>query len=120
MKKELCFTDYIEIVTDTYDTLIYSPVFSSTLGLYLFNEDEKPIRDISLINHTFIVSYIDGRIRVMDSEILSVKISDVFFNRRMKMSIDGNLFKYDKAAAMYYDLDISKSIDYENKSRNRT
>lgn len=114
MERKFCFTDYIELLSEKDDSILYSPVFSSNLGLYLFNEEEKPIRDILLINYDVIINYVDGTIRVLDDKIVSVEISDNLFKRRMNITIVGNLFRYDKVAALHYDLDITKAIDYEN------
>ena len=121
MDKQFSFsTDYIEIITDDDDILIFTPVYSNKLGLYLYNEDEKPIKDILLLNSELIYNYVTGEKKLTGKNVLSVKIEDKHFKRRMKENINNNLFKYSVNDALFYDLDVKQSIEYgKNKTKKK-
>ena len=123
-EKKISFSDSIEILTEEYDYLIYTPVFSSEIGLYLYCDDEKPIKFIELINSKLLIYYVDGGVRCLNSNVLLVNIDDSRFQRRMKSSLSGNLLRYSIYDANYYDLDVSKAFLQEentnNKSRKRS
>lgn len=116
MEKEVRFSDYIEIVNDKYDTMLYNPVYSEKNGLYLHSEDDMPIRYISLIKSKMFICYLNGLIKQVDDEIRSINVSDELFARRMKSGISGELLQYDYDSAVEYDLDVTKSFDYEERS----
>ena len=121
MDKQFSFsTDYIEIITDDDDILIFTPVYSNKLGLYLYNEEEKPIKDILLLNSELIYNYVTGEKKLTGKNVLSVKIEDKHFKRRMKENINNNLFKYSVNDALFYDLDVKQSIEYgKNKTKKK-
>ena len=68
MEKEVRFSDYIEIVNDKYDTMLYNPVYSEKDGLYLYSEDDMPIRYISLIKSKMFICYLNGLIKQIDGD----------------------------------------------------
>ena len=113
MSKEIRFSDYIMLETSSYDSIIYNPVYSEELGLYLYNDDEKPIRYISIDNSRVTLHYLDGEIKTLNYYIMSVTVEDTFFRRRMNKGISGNLFYYDKDEASFYDLDMTTSVTSE-------
>lgn len=118
MSVELYFSDHIEIINSAYDTTVYSPIYSEKLGLYLFNENEKPIREILLNESVLTIYYLDGEKKVLDDKVMFIRVFDIRFNKRMKMTIAGNLFKYDKKDALLYNLDMTKAFDYEIEKHN--
>lgn len=124
MGKEISFSDYIIVLTSTYDLVIFNPVYSNVLGLYLNIEDKKPIRELTLINGCLTVHYIDGEIEIIDENVLSIEIDDKSIRRRLNSTIEGNLLKYDKEDAIYYNLNILKAFDYsltrDSKKRKRS
>ena len=124
MGREFSFSsDYIEILTNNYDSIIYTPVYCENKGLYLYTEDEKPIKDITLINSGLIINYLDGENRLIDNIVMSITIEDSSFKRRMKKSIIGTLFKYSVNDALLYELEIINAFDYETidpKTRKRS
>ena len=113
MSKEIRFSDYIMLETSTYDLIIYNPVYSEELGLYLYNDDEKPIRNISIDNSRVTLHYLDGEIKTLKHYIMSVSVEDTLFRRRTNKSISGNLFYYDKDEAIFYDLDVTTAVTRE-------
>ncbi len=114
MGKEFSFSsDYIEITTGTYDTLLFTPVYSKELGLYLCKEDDKPIKDITLINSRLIIRYLDGGRQLLDDIIISIEVQDKYFKRKTKSSINNSLFIYSLNDALFYDLEEKKAFDYE-------
>lgn len=114
MEKEFVFSsDYIEITTKEYDSIIYTPIYSENKGLYLYTEDEKPIKNIMLINSGLIINYLDGENRLMDNIVMSITIDDKSFKRRMNEGISGSLFKYSVIDAHFYELEVEKAYDYE-------
>ena len=95
MGKELIFSsDYIEVLTSNYDTIIYTPVYSEEVGLYLSLEDEKPIKDITLLNSCLIINYLSGETKLVDLPIISITVEENYFKRRTDKGIIGTLFKY--------------------------
>lgn len=120
MGKELVFSsDYIEILTKDYDTIIYTPVYSEELGLYLSSESEKPIKDILLFNDNMIINYMDGKKKLLDTQLTSVTVNDIYFKRRTNISICGTLFKYSINDAQLYELETDKSIDYVTSNKKK-
>lgn len=107
------FSDYIEIITDTYETILYSPIYSSELGLYLSKEDDRPIKEILLIDSKLTIHYLDGEEKEINKMAMSIMVEENLFRKRMKNTISGNLFKYDKKDALIYNLDMTKALDYE-------
>lgn len=115
MEREFRFSDYIEIVNDKDDTILYNPVYSEKNGLYLYSEDDMPIRYISLIKSKMFICYLNGLIKQLDDEIRSINVSDELFSRRIKSGILGELLQYDYDSAVVYELDVTKSFDYEER-----
>lgn len=114
MEREFVFSsDYIEILTKDYDTIIYTPAYSQNLGLYLSSEGENPIKDILLFNSSMIINYIDGKKKLLDISLISVIVNDIHFNRMTNTSICGTLFKYSINDAQIYDLEVEKSVNYK-------
>lgn len=111
--KEFHFSDYIEVLTETYNIIIYSPIYSNRIGLYLGSENEKPIKEISLINSKLTIHYLDGQKKRLEDKIMSIRIDGTFFKRKMKISIEGNLLKYSTNDAILYNLDINKAYNYD-------
>lgn len=124
MGKELVFSsDYIELMTYNYDSIIYTPVYSEKDGLYLSAEDENPIKDITLLNSNLIINYLNGETKLVDISIMSVTVYDNHFKRRTNNSIIGTLFRYSVNDAHKFELDVEKSFDYETiipKKRKRS
>ncbi len=116
MKKDFCFTDSIEVLMDNYDFILFTPVYSMELGLYLSTEDDKPIKQIVLLNSKLTVYYVDGMIRQSQNSVLSILVDDKFFKRRIKTGILGDLFKYSYDDATFYGLDVSKAFDYRARN----
>ena len=116
MKKDFCFSDCIEIVTDKYDMMLYTPAYSKELGLYLYSEDDMPIQYISLIKSKMFIFYLNGMIKQFDGIIRSINVSDKLFSRRIKNGILGELLKYDYDSSVMYELDNSKAFDYEERN----
>ena len=120
MGKELIFSsDYIEILTNEYDTIIYTPVYSEKVGLYLSLEGDKPIKDILLFNSNIIINYIDGKKKLLDISLMSVTVNDTHFKRRTNTSICGTLFKYTITDAQIYELEVEKSVDYKTPEQSK-
>lgn len=115
MKKEFLFSDSIEVVMDKDDVMLYTPIYSKELGLYLYNEEEYPIKEIYLVNSKLTIHYLNGIIRQLEGTVLSITVDDKLFKRRMKTGIEGNLLKYDYDDALFYDLDVKKAYDYEKR-----
>lgn len=111
--KEFHFSDYIEVLTETYNIIIYSPIYSNRIGLYLGSENEKPIKEISLIDSKLTIHYLDGQKKRLEDKIMSIRIDGTFFKRKMKISIEGNLLKYSTNDAILYNLDINKAYNYD-------
>lgn len=124
MSKEFVFlSDYIEILTCEYDTMIFTPVYSEEAGLYLGMEDEKPIKCITLLNSNLIIDYLNGQTKLIDIPVISVTIQDSHFIRRVNRSFVQTLFRYSANDAQKYELDIEKAFDYktvEVKTRKRS
>lgn len=124
MGKEFSFSDYIIVLTSTYDLIIFNPVYSNVLGLYLNTEDKKPIRELTLINGCLTIHYIDGEKEIIDECVLSIEVEDKSIRRRINTTIEGFLLKYDKEDAMHYNLNILKAFDYslteDSKKRKRS
>lgn len=116
MKNEFRFSDCIEIVTDKYDMMLYTPAYSEELGLYLYSEEDTPIKYISLIKSKMFIYYTNGTIKQFDGILRSINVSDITFNRRVKCGILGELLKYDYDSAVMYELDVTKAFDYEERS----
>lgn len=116
MKNEFRFSDCIEIVTDKYDMMLYTPAYSEELGLYLYSEEDAPIKYISLIKLKMFIYYTSGAIKQFDGILRSINVSDITFNRRIKCGILGELLKYDYDSAVMYELDVTKAFDYEERS----
>ena len=113
MPKDIKFSDYIIFDTSSYESIIYNPVYSKELGLYLYNEDEKGISYISIENDKITLHYLDGETKVLDQDIISITVEDNIFKKRTKKSISGNLLYYDEEAALLYDLDMTKIVTTE-------
>jgi len=110
------FSDCIEFVTDKCDMFLYNPAYSEELGLYLYSEDDLPIRYISLIKSKMFIYYTNGAIKCLEGMLRSVNVSDFTFNRRVKCGILGELLKYDYDSAVMYKLDVTKAFDYEERN----
>ena len=110
MGKDIIFSDYIEIFTNGCDPIIYSPIYSDEYGLYLNNEDDKPIRYITVIDKYLTIYYVNGEIKTLEDVIFNINVEESRFKRRMGTSILGNLFQYTIEDALYYNLDLSKSF----------
>ena len=115
MEREFRFSDCIEIVNDKYDCVLYNPVYSEKLGLYLYSDDDMPIQYISLIKSKMFICYLNGLIKQYDGDIRSVSVSDELFSRRVKSGILGELLKYDYDSSIMYELDSKKAFDYEDR-----
>ena len=114
MGKDIIFSDYIEIFTNSCDPIIYSPIYSDEYdGLYLYNEEDKPIKYITIVDKYLTIYYVDGDIKTLKDVIFNINIEESRFKRRMGTSIQGNLFQYTIDDAMYYNLDISKAFPNE-------
>lgn len=118
MSKKFCFSDYIEVLTSDYDYILFNPVYSNNMGLYLQNEEEKPIEYIVLVNSRIFMFYVDGGFKELDVSAVSIKVHDELFKRRFKYGFEGTLLKYDYDAAICYNLDVTKAIDKKNESAN--
>ena len=110
MGKDIIFSDYIEMFTNSCDPIIYSPIYSDEYGLYLYNEDEKPIKYITIVDKYLTIYYVDGEIKTLDDIIFNINIEESRFKRRMGTSIQGGLVQYTVDDAAYYNLDISKAF----------
>lgn len=110
--KEFLFSDCVEIVTNTYDNIIYSPVYSEEIGLYLYCEDHKPIKNIFLNGSKLFIHYIDGTEEMPQFDVRTVLINGNNFKRKMKSDIEDMLFRYGVSEANRYNLDITKAYDY--------
>lgn len=119
MPREIKFSDYIIFDTSSYESIIYNPVYSEAIGLYLYNEDEKEISYISIENSKITLHYLDGETRVLNEDIISVVVEDDIFKKRTKKSISGNLLYYDKEAALLYNLDMTKMVTAEIVKSNK-
>lgn len=115
MEREFSFSDCIEIVTDTYDSMLYNPVYSKKKGLYLYSEDDMPIQYITLVKSKMFICYLNGLIKQFDGVIRSISVSDELFSRRVKCGILGELLKYDYDSSITYELDSTKAFDYEDR-----
>ena len=115
MEREFHFSDCIEVVTDEYDSVLYNPVYSEKFGLYLYSEDDMPIKYLSLIKSKMFIFYLNGTIKQFDATIISINVSDELFSRRIKSGILGELLKYDYDSSVIYDLDNAKAFDYEDR-----
>ena len=116
MEREFRFSDFIEVVTDKYDSVLFNPVYSENLGLYLYSEDDMPIQYISLIKSKMLICYLNGMIKQFDANIISINVSDELFSRRIKSGILGCLLRYDYDSSVIYELDSTKSFDYEERN----
>lgn len=112
MDKRIYFLDSVSVVTDSCNYFSYSPIYSDKLGLCLYNDNEKPIKEILLINYKLVIYYLDGTVKVLNDEVSSVKIYNTSLSKKMNMMIPGRLFKYDKESALIFKLDVTKAIDY--------
>ena len=110
MSKDMIFSDYIEIFTNGCDPIIYSPIYSDEYGLYLHNEDDKPIRYVTINDKYLTIYYVDGEIKTINDTIFNINVEESRFKRRMKTSIQGNLFHYTISDALYYNLDVTKAF----------
>ena len=110
MGQEVHFSDYINILTNEYNSMVYNPVYSELVGVYLCSDNDKPIKFITLNNSILTLYYLDGDIKSIEGNILSVEVEDIRFKRRMKIGINGNLFKYSKEDAVFYNLDMSMAF----------
>ena len=113
MGQEVHFSDHISILTYEYDSIVFNPVYSENVGVFLYSEGEKPIKYITLNDSIITLYYLDGDTKSLEGTILSVDVEDIRFKRRMKISINGNLLKYSKEDAIYYDLDMTKAFPKE-------
>lgn len=113
MAKEILFSDYIELCNKNDDSYLYNFAYSLDLGLYLNSEDEKPIKSIALIESKPYLFYIDGDEKIIDDEIVSVKIMDKTLKQKLNISVVGNIFHYDLKSARKSELDISHSLNKE-------
>ena len=123
MSHEIHFSDYINILTSNYDSIIFNPVYSKVLGVHLYCEGESPIKCIMLDDSIVNVFYLDGSVKTLEGKVLSIDVDDNRFKRRMKMGINGNLLKYSSDDAKYYKLDMSKAFPKEvlsGKKRKRS
>lgn len=116
MGKDFSFSDTIELLLDNYDFMLFNPVYSSELGLFLSADDYKPIEQIALINSKLTIYYVDGTISQPHNSVLSISVDDKYFRRRIKTGILGDLLKYSYDDALFYDLDASKAFDYKTRS----
>lgn len=112
------FSDYIEVVTSTHDYIIYTPAYSRKLGLYLYCDDCKPIRNVFLNGKRLIVHYVDDSEEILDVEVDSVLINGSNFKKKMGFDIEDVLFRYGiSEVALSENFDITKAYNHEkNKS----
>ena len=111
--KEFLFSDCIEVATNAHDEIIYTPIYSEKIGLYLYCEDHKPIKYIFLNGSKLFINYIDGTEEMSQFNVETVLINGNNFNRKMKFDIADVLFRYGVSEANRYDLDITKAYDYK-------
>lgn len=111
--KEFLFSDCIEVATNAHDEIIYTPIYSEKIGLYLHCEDHKPIKYIFLNGSKLFINYIDGTEEMSQFNVETVLINGNNFNRKMKFDIADVLFRYGVSEANRYDLDITKAYDYK-------
>lgn len=119
---EISFPDYIEIFTTAVDSVIYSPAFDEK-GLYLVNEDGKPISCIRLLDSKLTFYYIDGEEEEYDEQIIDIKVEETTFKKLTKMSLQGNLLQFGINDAIFYKLDSTKAFPEEiirGKTRKRS
>jgi len=95
------------------ETITYSPVYSDVLGIYLRDEAERVIRELTLVDSKLTVHYSDGEDIALESDVMFIMIDDRRFRRRTNVSLSGFLFKYDIEDAMLYNLDMTKALDYK-------
>lgn len=123
MGQEISFSDNINILTNGYDSIIFNPVYSDVLGIYLYSDGEKPIKYITLDNSIVTLYYLDGDFKVLNTPIMSIEVDEYRFKRRMKTGINGNLLKYSNEDAILYNLDMTMAFPKEvlcNKTRKRS
>lgn len=111
MKNEITFSDHVEIITNTYDILLYSVYYSNQLGFYLYCEDDNPIVEATLIDNTLTLYYFDGKVRIVN-DIMAAKVDDSCL-KKINCGIEGNLLRYDREDALFYNLDMTKAFDYK-------
>lgn len=110
MGKDIIFSDYIEIFTNCCDPIIYSPVYSDEFGLYLYNEDDNPVRYITIIDKHLTIYYVNDDIKTLDNVIFDINVEESRFKRRMGTSIQGRLLQYTVDDAQYFNLDALKAF----------
>lgn len=111
------FSDYVEVVTSSYDcydyeTIIFTPVISSEIGLYLYSENYKPIKNIFLQGSRLVIHYIDGSEELLERKVESVLISGDNFKQKMRINIEDKLFRYGVSEAALYNLDMTKAFNH--------
>lgn len=120
MGREIRFSDYVEFMTERYDIFIYNPVYFDGIGFCLIDDNDKPIKYIQLIDSILTIYYLDGSEQVIDIPIMSITVDERRLTKRADCGISGKLFKYDKKDAIYYNLDMTKALDYDVIKRKRS
>ena len=115
MEREFRFSDCIEVITEKYDSVLYNPVYSENLGLYLFSEDDIPIQCLTLIKSKMFICYMNGLVKQFDGNIIAINVSDELFSRRIKSGILGQLLRYDYDSSIIFELDRTKAFDYDER-----
>lgn len=122
--KGIRLCDYIEIVDENDDILVYNVFYNKEYGYCLITEDEPLIKFLHINNSVLESYYINGERRVKAEQIKSILVNDSWLASKEKgFAIEGSLLQYTFDMAVKYDLNkeenYDKSVDYKEVSIKR-
>ena len=105
-----CSSDCVIFTTESYDFLIFNPVYSHNNGVYLFCEGDKPIKYLYIINSCLYIHYMDDTEKTIGISVSSVVVDDNIFKRKYHVGVEGCLLRYGVEDALKYNLDVQKAF----------